>query len=72
MCPVCVDGATRFLGQPEVGQVGVSTLVEQDIPRLDVAVDEPLRVRRIERVCEPPRIESVRSAGSVPCLRGGP
>ena len=58
-----VDGAHQLavgraavggaLGEPEVREVRVlaaALLVEQDVGRLHVAVDEPLRVRRVERV----------------------
>jgi hypothetical protein len=47
---MCVTGALR---EPEVGQVRVlasALLVEQDVGRLDVPMDEPLRVRRVERI----------------------
>ena len=45
----------RVLGEPEVGEVDVverlrrSPVDEQDVGRLDVAVDEPEPVRRVER-----------------------
>ena len=37
------------LGQAEVGQVDVLVRVEQDVARLDVAVDQPARVGGVER-----------------------
>ena len=39
----------RALREPEVGQVAVATLVDQYVRRLDVAVDEPLRMSGVER-----------------------
>ena len=43
------SGSARRLRQPEVGQVDVLVLVEQHVRRLDVAVDEPAGVGRVER-----------------------
>ena len=51
--PVGRPGVTGALCQPEVGEICVlaaALLVEQDVGRLHVAVDEPLCVRRVERV----------------------
>jgi hypothetical protein len=42
-------GAAELLGDPEVGQVDVAVLIEQDVRRLDVAVDETAAVRGVER-----------------------
>ena len=38
----------RVLGEPEVGQIHVLLGAEQDVRGLDVAVDEPRRVRGVE------------------------
>ena len=38
------------LRDPEIGEVGTVLGPDQDVGRLDVAVDEPARVRRVERV----------------------
>ena len=42
----CVVEAPR---EPEVGEIDVLRAVEQDVRRLDVAVHESARVRRVER-----------------------
>ena len=47
------SGRPRTLGQPEVGQVRVrlrGLVGDQDVRRLDVAVDQSARVRGVERV----------------------
>ncbi len=38
------------LGQPEVGEIGVVAGADEHVLRLDVAVDQPLRVRGVERL----------------------
>ena len=64
----CGQAAARGkpLAQPEVAQVRVIA-VEQDVRRLDVAVDEPHRVGRLERLgdLEQDRDRVVDSRGSV-------
>ena len=45
-------------GEPEVGEVGVlagARALDEDVARLDVAVDEPARVRGVERRRRPRR-----------------
>jgi hypothetical protein len=39
-----------MLGEAEVREEGAFVLVDQDVPRLHVAVDEPLGVRCVERL----------------------
>ncbi len=46
-------GAAGLFRQPEVAEVRVTALVEEHVRRLDVAVDEPLGVRGVERVRHP-------------------
>ena len=49
--PLPRQGVERLgrLGQPEIAQVGVIAAREQDVRRLDVSVDHPARVSRVER-----------------------
>ena len=41
-----LDGAS----DAEVGELGHTVAVDDDVPRLDVAMDDPARMRRVERV----------------------
>ena len=43
-------GARRRLGQPEVQDLGLLALGDEDVGRLDVAVQDAARVRGVERV----------------------
>jgi hypothetical protein len=56
------------LGQPEVGEVRVLAGAEQDVGRLDVAVHDPARVRRVERARD--LRDDVRGASGVEVLLG--
>jgi hypothetical protein len=49
---LCEAVGANMLRQPEVGQVGLTRLIEQHVRGLHVAVDEPLSVRGVERVCD--------------------
>src|SRR5438270_11814802 len=42
----------RGLDQAEVGEVGMVALADQDVLRLDVAVDQPCLVGRVERLSD--------------------
>ena len=48
--PGLCRGRPRLLGQPEVGEVGVSALVEEHVARLDVSMHKTSLVGCVERV----------------------
>ena len=47
-CSGGIDLGLRGLGDAEVRQVGLALVVEQDVGRLDIAMDEPVLVGGIE------------------------
>ena len=72
---VSVSVSVGVVRQPEVGDPDGAPLVEQDVRRLDVAVDDPLGVRvgqglgRLE--ADPRRLAVVEPAGAVAGPVGG-
>ncbi|CAL4936973.1 unnamed protein product [Urochloa decumbens] len=52
--PVAVVLGVDELGEPEVGDLGVELVIEEDVLRLDVAVHDAVAALLVE-VCDPPR-----------------
>jgi hypothetical protein len=49
-CCSTSDGRRKDLRQPEVEHLRLTSIRDEDVRRLDVAVDDPFQVRGVERV----------------------